>query len=206
MPLGTICRLNWLIFLTSEQAVIMGKWILAMMVWAHAMSWAQPSAPANAAKTKNPPAKLRAQAKPKPDIQPAIGQPEAPLAPDLMPLAEQVQTGKMVCEFSTVEVTPHPQAQGYFVLRLGHHHYVMSPVATQSGALRLEDLKHGAVWIQLANKSMLMNQRLGRRLADECQSPAQMVVAQAMAKMPPINILEPATEKPAGPSLDLANK
>ena len=206
MPLGTICPMSWLIFFTSEQAVSMGKWIVAMMVWAHAVSWAQPAAPTNAAKTKNPPAKLRAQAKPKPDIQPTIGQPEAPLAPDLMPLAEQVQTGKMVCEFTTIEVTPHPQAQGYFVLRLGHHHYVMAPVATQTGALRLEDLKHGAVWIQLANKSMLMNQRLGRRLADECQSPAQMVVAQAMAKMPPINILEPATEKPAGPSLDLANK
>jgi hypothetical protein len=197
--------LSWLIFFTNEQAVSMGKWILTMMIWVHVGAWAQSPAPNNA-KAKTHPAKVRAQAKTKPDVPPVISQPETPLAQDLMHLAEQVQTGKMVCEASTIEVHAHPQTQGYFVLRLGHHRYVMAPVATSTGALRMEDPKHGTVWIQLANKSMLMDQKLGRRLADECQSPAQMVVAQAMAKMPPINILEPASDKPAVAPIDLANK
>jgi hypothetical protein len=65
------------------------------------------------------------------------------------------------------------------------------PVASLTGAIRLEDAQQGAVWIQLANKSMLMSSKLGRRLADECQSPAQSTVAQAMKLAPPINILEP---------------
>jgi hypothetical protein len=38
--------------------------------------------------------------------------------------------------------------------------YRMVPVASRTGALRLEDEKAGAVWIQIANKSMLMNQKL----------------------------------------------
>ncbi|MFM9992254.1 MAG: hypothetical protein ACKVOY_12565, partial [Burkholderiaceae bacterium] len=67
----------------------------------------------------------------------------------------------------------------------------LMPVASLTGAIRLEDAQQGAVWIQLANKSMLMSSKLGRRLADECQSPAQSTVAQAMKLAPPINILEP---------------
>jgi hypothetical protein len=183
----------------------MGKLILALMVLVHGWAWAQ-SPTAGNPKPKAAPSKVRTQAKTKPEVKLEASQPVTPLAQDLMPLAEQVQTGKMVCEASTVELTPHPSAQGYFVVRMGHHQYVMAPVLTQTGALRMEDPAHGAVWIQLANKSMLMNQKLGRRMADECQSPAQMVVAEAMSKMPPINILEPAGGAPATPSTDLANK
>jgi hypothetical protein len=89
---------------------------------------------------------------------------------------------------------------------MGKHHYRMAPVASLTGAVRLEDTVQGAVWIQLANKSMLMNQKVGRRMADECQSPAQMVVAEAMAKMPPINILEPLGDARPVPAAELANK
>jgi hypothetical protein len=74
--------------------------------------------------------------------------------------------------------------------------YRMSPVATSTGAIRLEDQKNGAVWLQLANKSMLMNHKLGQRLADECMSPAQVIVAESIRKNPPPSVLEalpPAT-------------
>ena len=63
-------------------------------------------------------------------------------------------------------------------------HYRMSPVATSTGAVRLEDQKEGAVWIQIANKSMLMNQKLGQRLADECMSPQQVAVTESIRKNP----------------------
>jgi hypothetical protein len=68
--------------------------------------------------------------------------------------------------------------------------YRMFPVATTTGAIRLEDQKAGAVWLQLANKSMLMNQKLGIRLADECMSPAQMAVAEAIKLNPPASVLD----------------
>ena len=48
-----------------------------------------------------------------------------------------------------------------------------------------------AVWLQIANKSMLMNQRLGQRLADECMSSEQVVVAEAIKRNPPPSVLEP---------------
>ena len=67
----------------------------------------------------------------------------------------------------------------------------MSPVVTSTGAIRLEDQKGGAVWLQIGNKSMLMNQRLGQRLADECMSPQQMIVAEAIKKSPPVSVFEP---------------
>ena len=129
-----------------------------------------------------------------------------PLPEDLLAVAAQVHTGNVVCEASTVKIAPLPNAQGYFDVHRGKHHYRMAPVASQTGAVRLEDSVHGAVWIQLANKSMLMNQKVGRRMADECQSPAQMVVAEAMAKMPPINILEPLGDARPSPAAELANK
>jgi len=72
----------------------------------------------------------------------------------------------------------------------------MSPVKTSTGTVRLEDKHAGAVWLQIANKSMLMNQKVGQRLADECMSPDQLQVAEAIKKNPPPSLLE--APKPAG--------
>ena len=66
----------------------------------------------------------------------------------------------------------------------------MFPVPTSTGAIRLEDQKAGAVWLQLANKSMLMSQKLGIRLADECTTPTQLEVAQNLKLNPPASILD----------------
>jgi hypothetical protein len=52
----------------------------------------------------------------------------------------------------------------------------------------------GAVWLQLANKSMLMNHKLGKRLADACMNPDQIVVAEKMLKNPIPSLLDAATE------------
>jgi hypothetical protein len=50
----------------------------------------------------------------------------------------------------------------------------------------------GAVWLQLSNKSMLMSQKLGRRLADECRSPLQQVVAEQLKLNPAPSLLDVA--------------
>jgi hypothetical protein len=66
----------------------------------------------------------------------------------------------------------------------------MHPVSTSTGAIRLEDTKAGAVWLQLANKSMLMDQKRGRRIADECAHPEQMAFAQNMKHNPPPKLFD----------------
>ena len=67
----------------------------------------------------------------------------------------------------------------------------MVPVVTATGAIRLEDAAGGAVWLQLGNKSMLMDQKQGRRLADVCMNADQVLVAQALEKTPAASILDP---------------
>ena len=122
---------------------------------------------------------------------------EAALTPAELAIAERIEVGFIPCELgNSVTVTADPKNPGYFEMTMNKLKYRMSPVATSTGAIRLEDQKSGAVWLQLANKSMLMNQKLGQRLADDCMSPAQVLVADAIRKNPPPSVLEalpPAT-------------
>jgi len=115
-------------------------------------------------------------------------------------VAEQVHTGRIVCELgNVVHITPDAQNRGFFTLHMGKHRFHVSPVPSATGAIRLEDPQAGAMWLQLANKSMLMNSKLGQRMADECQSPAQVAVAEAMKKGPAFNLLD-------GPAPSVARK
>jgi hypothetical protein len=117
---------------------------------------------------------------------------EAALSPDELAISERVHVGRMPCELGAfVTVTPDTTSPGRFHLEGKGFKYYMSPVSTTTGTVRLEDTKGGAVWLQIANKSMLMNQKLGQRLADECMSPQQIVVAEAIKKNPPVSVLEP---------------
>lgn len=116
---------------------------------------------------------------------------EAAMTPAELAIAERVQVGKLPCELgASVTLTADEKNPGYFNMQGKNFNYRMFPVPTSTGAIRLEDQKAGAVWLQLANKSMLMNQKLGIRLADECASPAQLEVAQNLKLNPPVSILE----------------
>ena len=116
---------------------------------------------------------------------------EAAMTPAELAIAERVQVGKMPCELgASVTLTADARNPGYFDMQGKNFSYRMFPVATSTGAIRLEDQKAGAVWLQLANKSMLMSQKQGIRLADECTSPAQLEVAQNLKLNPPVSILE----------------
>jgi len=115
----------------------------------------------------------------------------APLTSAEIDIAARVHVGTLPCELGqTVVLSPDARQPGYFTLRLGANGYRVSPEETTTGAIRLEDKAAGIVWLQLANKSMLMSQKLGRRLADECQSPLQAQVAQAMRVNPPPSVLD----------------
>lgn len=117
---------------------------------------------------------------------------EAALTPAELAIAERVHVGHLPCELgSSVSITADPKSPGYFDVQAKAVRYRMFPVTTSTGAIRLEDQRAGAVWLQLGNKSMLMNQKLGQRLADECQSPAQVALAQSLKANPAPNLLEP---------------
>ena len=116
---------------------------------------------------------------------------DAALTPGEMAIAERVYTGKLPCELgASVTLTPDPKTPGFFDVRVKNLKFRMFPVETTTGAIRLEDRKAGAVWLQLANKSMLMNQKLGQRLADACMNPAQVAVAEALEKNPGQSVLD----------------
>ncbi len=115
---------------------------------------------------------------------------EAPLSPELIAVAERVQTGRIPCELGhNIALLPDPAAPGYFIITTGKERYRLIPVPTTTGAIRLEDKLRGGVWLQLANKSMLLDEKNGRRLADECMSPSQKQFAEAMKTAPPPSIL-----------------
>ena len=115
----------------------------------------------------------------------------AVLSTEQLAIAERVQVGTSQCELAVVvTVRADAHTAGRFVLEAGHKRYSLDPVVTTTGAVRLEEVSSGAVWIQLANKSMLMNQKLGQRIADDCMNPQQALVAQALLKTPAPHLLD----------------
>ena len=186
------------------RALLVGLSLLPALVWAAASDVAAPQKAKPLAKpvakqvVKHPNAPV-AKAKPVVAYKHAAAPVAAtPMTPSVVAVdehrtvvAEQVHTGRMVCELgNSVTVTPDTQAQGSFLVQLRQHRYHMTPVVSATGAIRLEDAQAGAMWLQLPNKSMLMNSKLGQRMADECQSPAQMAVAEAMKSGPPSTLLD----------------
>lgn len=123
---------------------------------------------------------------------------DAALSPQELDIAKQVHVGRIPCELGAfVTVAADEKQPGYFVIDGKNFRYRMSPVATSTGAIRLEDPRGGAVWLQIANKSMLMNKKAGQRLADNCTSPEQVAMAELIKKNPPQNILEKNSDLPS---------
>jgi hypothetical protein len=130
--------------------------------------------------------------------------PSDKLTPAELEIAKRVYVGDIPCELGAKVVIKARKREGYFLVSHGINRFVMHPVESRTGAIRLEDPARGALFLQIANKSMLMNQKEGKRLADECQSPEQAKFAEEMKSRPAINILEPApapaTPAPAAPA------
>jgi hypothetical protein len=122
------------------------------------------------------------------------------LTPAELAIADRIQTGQIPCELgASVSVEADAKAPGYFNVRGKGFSYRMHPVVTSTGAIRLEDNHDGgAVWLQLANKSMLMDQKAGKRLADECSTPAQVAVAEALKKNPAPSLIDMSTPANCG--------
>lgn len=117
------------------------------------------------------------------------------LTEEELELARRVHVGLIHCELgSSVTITANEKRPGFFWVKTKTANFRMHPVISRTGAIRLEDPKAEAMWLQLGNKSMLMSQKLGQRLADDCISPDQAIVAEMLKKNPVPSILDkPAT-------------
>lgn len=168
---------------------------LPALVLAQAEPPAKTAAPsaANASKSaaKTPAAVRRSALKAVEEVTPIDADPNITLSADDLELAKRVHIGTIACELGTsVTVTPNEKRPGFFLVQTKNQRFNMHPVESRTGAIRLEDPKAGALWLQLGNKSMLMSQKQGQRLADECTSAVQVTFADEMKKNPPASILE----------------
>jgi hypothetical protein len=115
------------------------------------------------------------------------------LTPEDMAAAKAVITGHIKCELgASVDIEADAKKEGFFNVSLGKQKFRMHPVNSRTGAIRLEDPRAEAMWLQLGNKSMLMSQKKGERLADQCQAANQLVVEEEMKKNPPKSLFEGA--------------
>jgi len=131
-----------------------------------------------------------------PTAQPNLSNPTPSSAKDpTMAIASQVQTGHFPCELGqSIDLKEVAGELGHYTLSLKGRVYAMVPMVSQTGAIMLEDVKNGLKWIQLSNKSMLLNSKLGQRMADECQSPSQIQEARNQKLHPPQHLLAPKGE------------
>lgn len=94
--------------------------------------------------------------------------------------AARVYTGEASCEFGEkVQLSAVDGKPGHFKLAYKKASYDLTPEETTTGAVRLEDHKAGIVWLQIPAKSMLMNSKIGQRLADNCLHAEQRAAAGA---------------------------
>ena len=82
--------------------------------------------------------------------------------------------------FIAVNVAAVPNQKGWFNVEYKGKSYLMAPESTTTGAVRLEDKKNGMMWLQIANKSMLMNSKIGQRMVDNCLHPEQRAAVRAV--------------------------
>ena len=107
--------------------------------------------------------------------------------------AERVLTGRYACEFGkSVSVDRSERHAGYFDLKLDRQAWVMKPVVSSTGAVRLEDVKGNALLIQILTKSMVMDRKAGRRLVDGCVHDVQRAAEADLRNTPRTSLFGPA--------------
>ncbi len=134
------------------------------------------SLPATAAKPK---AKHSAKAQTAAEVAPAEATPEQFAA------AQRVYYGNYDCEFKqTVDIERNAQYPAYVDVKSGKSRWVMRPVVSSTGAVRLEDVKGETLMVQIASKSMLLNVKTAKRVVDDCVCEEQRESVRAAAASP----------------------
>jgi hypothetical protein len=114
--------------------------------------------------------------------------------------AQEIYTGTFPCELGErVSVTADESHPGFFTVTSDKRRYYMHPVESRTGAIRMEDNRNGAVWLQLGSKSMLMDQKAGQRVADNCEADAQKDYVAHMRDHPQTQLLDAAANSQQPP-------
>ena len=130
------------------------------------MVMAQTAAPAKA----KPAAK---KAAPKAAVAPAA-KPLPPASQEQLEAADRTLIGVYACEFDQkIDIEKSAKAPGYVDVKYKNSLFTMKPVLSSTGALRLEDVTGRTLMLQIANKSMLMDTKIGQRMVDNCVHPEQ---------------------------------
>ena len=154
--------------------------------------------PAKKSESKSPAEIRRSALKAVEEVTPIDEDPNVKLTAEDIEIAKRVFVGTIPCELSaSVTITASTRRPGFFLVQTKGARFSMHPVESRTGAIRLEDPKRGALWLQLGNKSMLMSQKLGQRLADECMSPEQTTLADELKKNPRPGLLDSPVPAPA---------
>ena len=165
----------------SAAALILCIALPALAQNAPAKPASKPTTPKAAAKPATKPARTATAARktPPPPPEPVLNQAdEAQLA-----AAERAHLGDYQCEFNErVHIERHGKEAGYIDVAWNKYRATMKPVLSSTGALRLEDVRGRLLMIQIANKSMLLDTKIGQRVLDDCVHPEQArQVAEARA-------------------------
>lgn len=92
-------------------------------------------------------------------------------APEFNPAGIMHKVGHYKCELNrSVQVRHVEEDLKTAVVNWNRRDYTMKAVNTASGALRYEDGSSGLVWIVITGKSMLLDTRQGKQLANECRA------------------------------------
>jgi hypothetical protein len=81
--------------------------------------------------------------------------------------------GSYDCEFNQKIMVEKASTDGYVNLKHQGQQWTMKPELSSTGALNMNDVKGRMRYLQIANKSMLMDASVGRRVVDGCQHDKQ---------------------------------
>lgn len=165
-------------------SLLIGSALLSQAALAQAPAKPAPAKPAAA---KNAPAKAvtpSTPAKPRGGKAPAkaVPAPPPPLAEadaDQLAATEMAHLGTYDCEFKQSVSITRNTTPGYLDVMWQKFTFTMKPVLSSTGALRMEDVTGRTLMIQIGNKSMLMDTKVGQRLVDECVHPKQREAIEA---------------------------
>jgi hypothetical protein len=136
-----------------------------------------------------------------PEAQKFVPLPEA--TPEQLEAAKRVLIGRYECEFKKqLLIDANDTNRGYFNIRQGKDVWVVKPVLSSTGAVRLEDTKDTVLLLQILTKSMLLNVKTGHRLVDGCVHEVQRAAEEELRKNPPKSVFD----TPAAPDAASAPK
>jgi hypothetical protein len=99
--------------------------------------------------------------------------------PEQMEAFGRAHVGDYACELGQSLTVAAHTTPGYLEVRFLKHRLTMKPVVSSTGAVRLEDVTGRTLMVQIANKSMLLDNKVGQRMVDECVHPSQRSAADA---------------------------